>query len=524
MALSTGGQITGTPTASGTFNFTVQVKDSTNATATANLSITVSAVTCVGGSESKLNGQYAFALQGFNGVNSIGIGGIFDADGLGHIAKTVGIVDVNDSGSTNPVLNQTINSAASSYTVGADGRGCMTLAFGGTNETFRFSLGNFTAGVASTGHIIQFSGKTTTGILRKQDPTAFSLGQINGNFAFGASGGQPGGSRYAVAGTFAASGGVISAGQADTNDHGNVDNTNGTFTYPPTPIAFTGTYTINANGTGTLSVAGGSVNFKVYVVSASELLMLSTDVQSTNGLAVGTVLRTNQASFTASSLNAPGILYGSSLGYNGGASPVGRSAAGIFTPNGTGSFTFAGYHNSGGTIQADSASGTYSVASNGRVTFFGTGGGSTPILYLVSPNQGFVLFTDPSLTNPKVDSGLLEPQTGAPFTNGSASGPYAFGTVWPTTTGVSDKSGVATFATPNINGTQDKNSGGTLTVGQTFTATYSIDATGLGLIPSGCSVLGGTCKNIFYIISPTKAVLLEVDPTSTQPGLQIADK
>src|SRR6266480_3983849 len=41
LTLSSAGQITGTPTAAATYNFTVQVKDSQNATATANLSILV---------------------------------------------------------------------------------------------------------------------------------------------------------------------------------------------------------------------------------------------------------------------------------------------------------------------------------------------------------------------------------------------------------------------------------------------------------------------------------------------------
>ena len=41
LTLSSTGQITGTPTAAATYNFTVQVKDSQNATATANLSILV---------------------------------------------------------------------------------------------------------------------------------------------------------------------------------------------------------------------------------------------------------------------------------------------------------------------------------------------------------------------------------------------------------------------------------------------------------------------------------------------------
>lgn len=47
LTLNNGGTISGTPTAAGSYNFTVQVKDSLNATATANLSITINSALAV---------------------------------------------------------------------------------------------------------------------------------------------------------------------------------------------------------------------------------------------------------------------------------------------------------------------------------------------------------------------------------------------------------------------------------------------------------------------------------------------
>jgi hypothetical protein len=527
------GAITGTPTTAGTSSFTVKATDSTTPTAqtaTQALSITVNSAACGTGSETLLNGQYALALQGFNGTNPVGIGGIFDADGAGHIAKLVGIVDINDGGVAGVQLNQAITSASSSYSIGTDQRGCLTIVTSGGSKTFRFSLGNIVSGVAATGHVIQFdnSGEYVSGILRKQDPAAFSLAGVNGNYAFGATAPKANSGKFAVAGTFTASGGAISAGQADVDDNGNVNNLGAAFTYPPTPLAFTGSYTMAANGRGTFTISptGTTVHANLYVVSASELLMVSTDLQATNSLFVGSALQTTQSTFATNSLNAPGVLYTTGLGYNG-PTTVSRISANIFSPNGSGGFTFTGYQNQGGTVSVNSAPAglTYSVASNGRVTIVGPTGGNAPLVYLVSLNKGFVLFTDNSLANPHVESGFLEPQTGSPFSNTSASGTYSFGVVWPSTAGVADLSGVATFANPNVNGMLDKNAGGTLTPNKSFSSTYSIDSTGLGVFPAGCSITtAGSCGDLFYIISPTRAVLLNLDPANTNPDLQIVDK
>jgi hypothetical protein len=57
-----------------------------------------------------------------------------------------------------------------------------------------------------------------------------------------------------------------------------------------------------------------------------------------------------------------------------------------------------------------------------------------------------------------------------------------------------------------------------------ISSTYSIDSTGLGLLPAGCSITGGTCQDVFFVVSPTKTVLLETTTGKTNPNLQVADK
>jgi hypothetical protein len=526
--------ITGTPAATGTTNnIVVDVKDSETVPMTKQItfSITVNAanVACGSGSESLLNGQYAIALRGFDSSGPVGIGATFDADGAGHIAKLVGIEDINTNSGIGPQLNLSITSGSSSYSVGSDHRGCLTISTSAGNQKFRFSLSAIPAGVASNGRIIEFdnTGSNTSGVLRKQDLAAFSTSQISGNFAFGASGSIVGGGKFAAIGLVSFNGGGGFNGSpgsvVDFNNKGSVDG-NGT-TYPVNPISLTnGAYNIFTSGRGVFSflpTGGTAVNTILYVVSSGELLIMSSDAQSSNHLFVGSALKQTLASFSASSLSAKSILYTTGLGNNGG-TPGSRVSAGILTITSPGNFSFSGQQNSAGNISAQSATGTYSVASDGRVTFAGGGGGGAPIFYLVSADKAFVLFTDGSGSS-NVESGFLEPQSGSPFSNSSANGTYAFGTYQPEDTGVDLSSGVAALSAGNITGTSDDNSSGTLTAGSAFSDTYSIDATGLGSIPSNCT-LGTNCNNIFFVISPTKFVLLKTKAGSADPNLQIAEQ
>src|SRR5260370_12270856 len=81
-------------------------------------------------------------------------------------------------------------------------------------QNYRFSLGNISYGVGSTGHVIDFdtTGPFTAGIMRKQSGS-FSAATLNGSFAFGASSPQnaaQGGGKFGVVGvsTFNGGGGL----------------------------------------------------------------------------------------------------------------------------------------------------------------------------------------------------------------------------------------------------------------------------------------------------------------------------
>lgn len=535
LSLSSGGAISGTPTTAGTASFTVQVSDSatpTKHTATANLSITVNTVpACTTmSSESMLNGQYAFVLKGFDNGTGIGetrpqpalVGGVLTFNGSGTI--TAGALDMN----LNSGVQTNLAVTSATYGVGSDQRGCMVITTSAGTLNFRLSLGNISSGVASTGHVIDMdsAGPFVAGTIRKQTITQ----QLSGNFAFGASSAQnsaffgasatAGGKNGFIGVLDFSSAGSVTGGEVDFNQNGALDGSAANTTWPTSPISITGgSYSISSNGRGTLTFTPSgatAVTAVAYVVSSSDVLVLSTNNQTTDSLFAGEALQQSGTPFSANPLSGSYVGYDSGLGSTG----AGRADVTLLGPLSAGSNSVSGTQlkNDGGTFKQGAITATYTVSSTGRMTISG-GGGQVPILYLVSSSEAFFLNSGGS-----VDTGLFQSQSAGPFSNGSASGTYAFGNIDPVIAGKGQSTGVAAFASPNISLTQDSNGSGSLTVGSTQSLTYSIDSTGLGHIPSGCTIAASstTCQTVLYIISPTKAVVMEA--ASNNPELTLADK
>jgi hypothetical protein len=518
--LSSAGAITGTPTVTGPSTFTVTVTDSNSATATASLTITISPASApcpTGGNLGVLNGQYAFTMSGFDSDGAMALGGVFNADGAGHIATIVGVEDFNRvSGSTTLATPLTINSAGSSYTMGTDNRGCLTIVTGSggsaVTSVFRFSLGSIVSNVATKGRLIEFdtTGTTGSGVLRKQDPTAFSTAQVNGHYAFGLVSPPAGtGGRFAAAGSALLSAGTITAGFIDTNDNGNINNSAGA----TNAQALTGTYAIDGT-TGraklTFTVGSGGSVSAGYVVSATDLLNISLDPLTTGAPYTGTIMQQSGNPFsTIGAVNSSSVL--ASVGIP---NLVPRVQVGIITIPSSGNLSFSINDTwDGTTLKVDQTNtATVSVASSGRVTLGGGGGGTSPIFYLVGANKGFFLGTDN-----QVEFGFFEPRS---TTTLNAPKTFFFGTVNPADANVSNSLGVATFivAGSNVSGTSDDSTGTSLNGNQTFTSTYSaFDVNGRGTINTG-----GSAGTIIYLISPTKAVLF--DTSSSDASYQVAEQ
>jgi len=372
---------------------------------------------CSSGNEAALMGQYAFVFQGGNSNFGVfGLAGSFTADGTGRI--TAGLADFTSS----PMSMLTIQANGSSYTLGSDNRGCLTLATSDAAiRRFRFAVGGITAGIATKGRIIEFddvsgNGTRAEGLLKRQDPTSFTTNSIQGNYVFG-SVGTDSSARIADLGVFTAMAGLVSAGQLDVNSGGTVS--------PPVGIRG-GIISVAANGRGTIGFTasascgvcqGDGFGVVLYMVSSQEMVFLSTP--GTFPILTGQMFKQALNNFDNSALNATSVVQVSGFS----AVNLGPDASvGVAISDGIRAITVVLDTNSAGTFTPLlSANGTYVVSPNGRVTTSSLGSGFA-ILYLIDSNRGLVLGTGESAA-----FGSFDPQIGAPFMDASLSGPFFFG-------------------------------------------------------------------------------------------------
>jgi putative Ig domain-containing protein len=526
---SNSGTISGTPTTAGVSNFTVQITDKRNTSATANLSLTVE-----GRTNGNLSGNYVFTFSGYNRGTTVLMAGSFVADGDGSL--TSGVLDYNDGTGELPDNNPTPQTfvTGSSYAINPDGSGTMTIV---TNlpETFQFTV------------VIRSDG---SGSLIQSDPanpqaygsgaimahTPLSQGEIwplcGSNVAVGLFGLDSSlTARYAAAGQFQFDPNTCvdaESGIMDVND-GGAWSSNTTFSG-----AFNQYNTNTTRGVAGLTLhPGGRHFYAFYLVSSNDhetnkLILLSTDPVSEpanltlwSGLGQPSLAtgwdNSNLAGTAVAELNALDT------------TPATDVTAGLFLGNGAkgnncqnnafdaATFTYdenqGGKCNGGTCGQPQSSQGTYCVDKNtGRVTltgFSGAFGGAPPVFYLVNTNQGFVVGTDPAVT-----SGYFEPQTGSPFATSSLFGLYVGGTINPVTAMVTNAvSWLYADGNGNINGTE--NTSGPRGPGpQNITYTYTVDNTGRTVVQQSGNAIG-----IGYVISNTRFVLIPA--TDPSPALSL---
>jgi hypothetical protein len=474
--------------------------------------------TCGAGNNSLLSGQYAFLLRGAAAVNGYNaMVGSFTADGSGNI--TGGLEDINRSAGVVTGLTLT-----GSYSVGPDNRGCLTLtnSNGGT-ITFRIALGTISGGTATQGAMTAFVDTTgqnprLTGILKKQDLTSLSPSAFSGTYAFGWEGVDNSGYRIAAAGLITADGaGNITNVALDINDNGFIQTLTG----------LSGSYSLATNAPGGRGSIQVGTNVAMYVVSPSDLFVISTDPADDSHQIVSGELKLQTGPFSTSMLaSGSGYViwaYGINSSNGGRGTIIGQVQ--ITSNTGDATLTLDTNDSSIDTPEVSRRS-TVTVDSSGRMT----AGTNQPVIYLVDSTQGFLVGTDSG-----VASGYIQQQTQNSFSISTISGQF-FGGGGAATIGGPFDSGILNFtpgapagtvtgtidsSRPNflLFCTQDCGGGGGLQPNNSFSAPYTFPT---APVAPGQVCLFGDCPGdgaLGYIISPSKMILMQTGTsTNTSPA------
>ncbi len=514
------GAITGTPTATGTSNFTVHVVDSSGPAQSDDQALSIT-VNSAGPNDSLLNGSYAFQFTGWDADGSMAMAGSFAANGAGGIIA--GAVDVARLNTRNTNVALT----GGSFTIGADRRGTLTL--NSTLGAWTFKLAINSAGTQA--RFIQFdaSGTRGSGVIKKQDTTAFTIASIAGDYAFGIAGYTDPASRTASAGSLTHNGsGSVTSGLLDASvsaaSTGQISITGGTVGAPSATTG-RGTLAINAAIPG----LPGTLNFASYIVSGSELFFLNMDAAAAGVPRFsGSLLKQNKpgGGFTLASFNGTAIFAQTGFDISHTQTNV---AIGQVVANGSGTITSASLdQNADAAINTGTSTGSYTMAASGRgvVSIIGL---RQQVIYLVDANKGFILEGTTADPGNDVGLGFFEPQTGGPFSNASLAGQFQFATTDPATMLSTDIVGVVTAnsaANPPLSGTSDSSdSTPSLDPDRTFTATYSTNVTSNGRAAITVTPTGQTpVPLILWIVSPNKFVAIVADASDTDTAILIFEK
>jgi hypothetical protein len=532
LTLSSAGVLSGTPTTNGTFGFTVQVADSGSGNQQQMVTGAFNVFINLPLTNANLSGNYAFNFNGFKNGNPVVMAGAFVADGNGGF--TAGVLDYNDGtgeAGGNIPTPQHVMLAQSSYSIQPNGLGTMTLVTDAP-QTFNFSIVIRSDGSGSLIEDNADPAERGSGAIKKQTPTDFLITSLNGTFAVGFLGTDPSIKRYAGAGVFR-----IINGQgdfdcsvygpngcpADINDNGAAAGATFLGTFSTTIDVATGrglfvNFTFNQDHSHVYVYA-------YYIVNRNEYVLVSTNpIASGNPIpltlwSVHRQLPAPPNGFDNTMLNSTSAAELSALDTNGAADVtaglfVGKGVAGNNCQGGESDpATFNFDENQGGTASQQSSSGTYCVdKTTARVTltnFTGSFGVLPPVFYMVAADQAFVVGTDAAVT-----SGVLEPQSGSPFTNASVSGPYAGGTVTPVVSQTTDTvTSLFADAVGNINGASNTSGPGG-PGSQNFMYTYTVDSTGRAVVQQSGNTIG-----VLYVVSATKFVMLPA--TDPNPVLSV---
>jgi hypothetical protein len=473
---------------------TSQIDTSQSASATVNIIAT---------QNFKLQGHYAFLFKGFNGNGVYQAAGSFTADGNGNV--TGGREDANST--SGPATNVAFTGT---YQVIADNRGTITFSSSTGSQTFRFALNS----AGTNGRFIEFddSGVRGSGIIEQQDTTAFTLAALHGPYVLSLAGEDSAGDRIGALGIFDfdGSGGIV-GGSMDVNDGGTV---------LPTYGSVQGSYSVAGTGRGiaNLSVpgfAGGTFQFAFDVVSANELLLISTtSLSSSNPIFSGPAQLQSGAPYLTSSFDGPTTF---SLG--GDAGDVAQVIVGQIVFDGISQPLVDFDQNTGGKVTTGNVfNGAYDIEINGSggLNLDGPNGMTKVwLMYAIAPNHAYLM----DASSPYVGMGELKPQSDQPpFASSDITGTYLLGSGEALDYQETLYSGVGNFDGQNaVTGMEDISDGSALSADQSLKGSYSVSSSlndGRGTLlltsPSGANIA-------LWVTSASEVLGIEIDSSNPQP-------
>jgi hypothetical protein len=353
----------------------------------------------------------------------------------------------------------------------------------------------------------------------------FSVSSLNGTYAFEISG-QDGGGFFARVGSFAANGaGSVSGGVQDLSS--------AIVPGVATLAISSGSYMLNSNGKGTLTLTdqAETIQLSIVMTSATAGLITETDGSAT---ASGNFTLQDTSTFSAfpTNISGPYVFDISGLDPNG----AGESFVGQFTGNGAGGLTGAVDLNddftpsgelliTGGTFSIDATNGA--TFGRGTATFTVSGSTINFAVYVVGANRIRMLRTD----FPATSVGDAVAQTGTiPTTAAGLTGSFAFLEGGSSLSGSDVRAGRFTLSGGSVTGVQldddDSSASGSgnsnhsaIPAGTISAATYTIDPTGNGRgTLTFTDSKAGTFSFVFYLSSPTAAVLQDIAVGITSDG------
>jgi hypothetical protein len=502
--------------------FTVQVQDNSKAVggpakATQQLQITVTTGTT--SSNMLIDGSYSFLFNGFDDNGTVLIAGNFSTDGTGTILSGQEVINrVNPGGTTYAVVSATLTGT---YALGTDGRGTMQLI--ATNQKTAIFTANYLLAIDSNSNLHLIENDTTgnagvgithgSGIMKPVVGT-FSAANFSGNYAFELNGRDYLGAPEVLAGVVLSDNGQNLTGMVDLNDAS---------VYSP-QISLIGNFEVFSTGSEGEAfltfqpIAGASVTltFDFFFVSSSEIFFIETDAATASNalprLSGEMRLQNTSTQFNNTVLQGSGVVTGTGL-----AGANSTVFGGLLASTlGNGSATLSYTQNDAGTVTTNSSSGSYEVQSNGRVSFTGLGS-RLAAAYLTGPNQGFIIGNDTAVTY-----GLLEQQTGAPYSASSMQGSYAlFAPKEPDTSVVNMIGQLAATGTGTISGTLDEFiPPGTPSTDQALAGTYTVASDGSGTMTPN-QINGFPATLALYVVSPSSVRMIPTDAGSGDPQPQV---